>query len=119
MRRLADLRQRLHLPLRFRLTLAFAVATALLLTGAGVYIFLDVKAGLDSSLDASLRHRAAEYARLARRPSDAPLRRALADEAEPAQLLDAHGRVLAASPRGAGPPLLGPKRLQGALTGEA
>ena len=47
-----------------------------------------------------------------------PLRRALAVEGEPAQLLDANGKILAASPRGAGPPLLVGDRLSRALTGE-
>ncbi len=82
MRRLTALRQRIRLPLRVRLTLAFAAATAVLLAAAGTLVFLQVKAGLDGSLDASLRARAAQFARLAEGPSDAPLRRAFAVEGE-------------------------------------
>ena len=118
MRRLTALRRGIRLPLRVRLTLAFAGATAVLLAAAGTLIFLQVKAGLDSSLDASLRARAAQFARLAEGPSDAPLRRAFAVEGEPAQLLDAQGNVLAASPRGRGRPLLQGRRLKRALSGE-
>ncbi len=104
--------------MRVRLTLAFAVASALLLTGGGVYIFIEVRDGLDASLDSSLRSRAAEYSRLARTPGIGPLRRAFAVEGEPAQLLDADGKVLAASPPGSGKPLVAGKALRQALTGE-
>ncbi|MGI8622460.1 MAG: HAMP domain-containing sensor histidine kinase [Solirubrobacteraceae bacterium] len=118
MRRLSTLLRRLPLPLRVRLTLAFAIASALLLGGVGAYIYLEVKDGLDASLDASLQSRADEFFKLAR-SGDGPLRRALAVEGEPAQLLDAKGTVLAASPRGAGPPLLSGKRLRHALARES
>ncbi len=104
--------------MRVRLTLAFAAASAVLLAGAGVYIFIEVKDGLDASLDSSLRARAAEYSRLARPPDGGPLRRALAVEGEPAQLLDARGNVLAASPRASGAPLLEGRHLREALAGE-
>jgi signal transduction histidine kinase len=107
-----------RLNLRVRLTLAFALASALLLGAVGGFIYLRVKNGLDASLDASLRARSAEFSRLARREGVASLRRALAVEGEPAQLLDASGRVLAASPRGRGPALLTGRRLQSALRGE-
>ncbi len=100
-----------------RLTLAFALASALLLSAAGVFIYLQVKSGLDASLDSSLRTRSAEFARLARRTGEGPLTRALQVEGEPAQLLDAAGRILAASPRGHAAPLLAGERLRRALHG--
>jgi two-component system, OmpR family, sensor kinase len=106
-----------RLPLRIRLTLAFAGATAVLLGAVGVFVFFEVKSGLDASLDASLAARAAQYARLAARPDGGALRRALSIEGEPAQLLTADGRVLAASPRGRVASLVGPGRLRRARTG--
>jgi signal transduction histidine kinase len=116
--RLTALGGGLHLPLRVRLTLAFVVATAILLGAVGSYIFLEVKTGLDSSLDASLRARAGEYARLAAQPSLAPLRRALAVEGEPAQLVSPQGAVLVSSPRGRGRPLAAGQRLRQARVHE-
>lgn len=92
-----------RLPLRVRLTLGFAVVAAVLLAGAGTVVFLDVKAGLDGSLDAGLRSRAAY---LVHRPGERALRQALAAD-PPAQLLAADGRVLA----GTRAPLLPPRRL--------
>jgi two-component system, OmpR family, sensor kinase len=81
-------------PLRVRLALAFAVALAVLLAVAGTIAYLDVKGGLDGSLDANLRTRA--HALQGR--SGGSLERALRVQAEPAQLLAADGRVLASSP---------------------
>lgn len=107
-----------HLPIRVRLTAAFALASAVTLTVAGAYVFTQVKHGLDSSLDAQLRASARHYAALAARPDRRPLQRALAVEGEPAQLLDRQGHVLAASPRGAGAPLVQGPELQAALTHE-
>ena len=119
MRGLARRFPRAGLPLRVRLTLAFAGATAILLGAVGSFIFLEVKSGLDASLDASLRGRAREFARLADGQAGlARLRRALTVEGEPAQLLDARGHVLAASPLGAGRPLFTGERLWRALRGE-
>lgn len=119
MRRLSGSRRRIALPLRVRLTLAFAVASAILLAAVGAFIFLEVKSGLDASLDSSLRSRAGVLAKLSRDAADERLHRALAVEGEPAQLLDAQGHVLAASPSGKGPPLATGRRLRQALNGEA
>lgn len=93
-------------PLRLRLTLAFSFAFALVLAGASAYIFLEVKSGLDGSLDSSLRARAGNLALLAAQPDGAALRNALAVEPEPAQVLDGQDRVLIASPGDASRPLL-------------
>jgi signal transduction histidine kinase len=109
---------RFHLTLRGRLTLAFALATAILLGVAGGAIYLDVEKGLDTSLDASLRSTAKGYARLGGRADLRPLRRALAVEGAPAQLLGARDHVLASSPRGAGAPMLTAAQLHRALAGE-
>lgn len=97
--------------------MAFALANAVLLGGVGTCIYLEVKHGLDSSLEDSLRARAADFSKLAQ-SGEVTLRRALAVEVEPVQLLDSDGRVLAYSLSGAGPPLLTPEQLQDALQGE-
>jgi two-component system OmpR family sensor kinase len=51
-------RQGLHPSLRLKLTLAFAAAMAVLLTGLGLFIYARFQTGLDSSLDQGLRSRA-------------------------------------------------------------
>ena len=49
-----------RLPLRIRLTLAFAGAAAVLLAGIGTFVVLRVQSGLDAELDHALRLRAAD-----------------------------------------------------------
>jgi signal transduction histidine kinase len=107
-----------RLPLRVRLTLGFAGAAAVFLAAASLFIFFDVKAGLDGSLDANLDARAAYLAKLVRSGNDAGLRRALAADNEPAQLLDRSGRIVQASPVGR-VALLSPPRLAVARRHEA
>ena len=46
-----------HTSLRLKLTLAFAAAMALLLTGLGLFIYARFQAGLDQSLNQGLRSR--------------------------------------------------------------
>src|SRR4051794_13553791 len=102
------------LSLRIRLTLAFAGASAVLLAAVGVFIFFDVKAGLDASLDGSLRSTARLYLRVAERGGDA-LDRALAVEGQPVQVVDRRARVLHASPKARGRTLLRPAQLRVAV----
>lgn len=49
-----------HPSLRLRLTLAFALAMGVLLTALGVFVYERTRAGLNESLDAGLRARAAD-----------------------------------------------------------
>jgi two-component system, OmpR family, sensor kinase len=51
-----------RLPIRVRLTAAFALALVLVLAAAGLFVYLRLKDGLDESLDAGLRARAAAVA---------------------------------------------------------
>ncbi|MBX5473804.1 MAG: HAMP domain-containing protein [Thermoleophilia bacterium] len=95
-----------RLPIRLRLTLAFAVAMAGVLAGVGLLVYHRVSGELLASLDQTLRSQAAEAARHATRE------RGLVDPDATggttlAQLLDAHGRLLRAQPAGI-PPLLTP-----------
>jgi signal transduction histidine kinase len=102
------------LSLRVRLTLAFAGASTVLLAAVGVFIFFDVKSGLDASLDASLRDTARLYVRVADRGA-AELDRALAVEGKPVQVVDGNGQVLQASPEARASVLLRPAQLRVAV----
>ena len=105
-----------RLPLRLRLTLAFAGAAAVLLAGIGTFVLLRVQSGLDSELDHALRLRAAE---LAETKGGLPGIDAMIDAAgQPAQVLAADGRVLATERVRGGRPLLTPARLAVARRGE-
>jgi signal transduction histidine kinase len=106
----------MRLPLRIRLTLAFAGAAALLLAGIGTFIFLRVGSGLDGELDHSLQLRAAELARRANDPGS--LRAGLDAAGQPAQLLTADGRVTASVRVAGAQPLVGPRELPAARRGE-
>ena len=93
-----------RLSLRLRLTLAFAGAAAVLLAAIGTFVVLRVQAGLDGELDHALRLRAAELAQSTR---DLSRVRAIIDAAgQPAQVLDARGRVLASVRVTGGRPLV-------------
>ena len=52
-----------RLPIRVRLTLAFAAATALVLAAAAVFVYAQLRADLDESVDSALQTRAAAVAR--------------------------------------------------------
>ncbi|MDQ3586862.1 MAG: two-component sensor histidine kinase, partial [Actinomycetota bacterium] len=47
------------MPIRVRLTAAFALATAVVLTGAGLFVYVQLRGDLDESIDDALRARAA------------------------------------------------------------
>jgi len=91
-----------RLPIRLRLTLAFAAALALLLGGAGLLLYQHLGRSLDHTIDQDLRARAADVAALVAQ-ADTGLR-----EAPPnpfsgsgdafAQVLDAHGRIVDETP---------------------
>jgi two-component system, OmpR family, sensor kinase len=63
-----------RLPVKLRLTLAFAGLMAVVLAGTGLFVFLRFRAQLDGNLNRELRSRGAELARLA--DDDAVRRRA-------------------------------------------
>jgi hypothetical protein len=55
-----------QLPVRLRLTLAFAVVMAALLPATGLFLYLRLGSALDRTIDQSLRSRADDVAALAR-----------------------------------------------------
>jgi signal transduction histidine kinase len=91
----------MRLPVRMRLTLAFAVVMALVLGAAGVFVHGRMESNLDQGIATALRSRAADVSALAQQ-SDAGLREArtsaIARRAQIAQILDPRGRVIDATP---------------------
>src|SRR2546428_8490843 len=89
-------------PLRLRLTLAFATAMAAVLAAMGLFVYLRVGGALASSVDQSLRAQVTETASHVQRGRD------LVDPDTAggpilAQLLDAGGRVVRSTPAGLAP----------------
>ena len=92
-----------RVPIRVRLTAAFALAMVLLLVAAALFVYVRLRADLDEAVDAGLASRAAAVAASGRASAGA-----VGDPEEGfAQLLDAEGSVLDATP-GARPPAITP-----------
>jgi two-component system OmpR family sensor kinase len=109
------------LPIRIKLTLAFAGVMTLVLTAVGASLYLRFQDELDASVDSGLRARADDVAALARE-GDPGLGEAggprLTEQGEDfAQLLDVRGGVLDGSPPLRGRPALGPAALARARRG--
>jgi heavy metal sensor kinase len=92
-----------RLPIRLRLTLAFAAAMALVLAGTGAFVYFRMENALDSSVDQGLRSRASDLAALVRQ-SDEGLTEAghspLTERGENiAQIVGPDGSVIDGTPR--------------------
>ena len=103
------------LPIRLKVTLAFATAMAVLLGALGLFVYLRFKSELDGTIDHELRSRATDVATQLER-SQPSLRRAasgiLVQQGEStAQVLTPEGLVFATTPRLGAEPLLTPGRL--------
>jgi two-component system, OmpR family, sensor kinase len=89
-----------RLPIRLRVTLAFAVAMAIVLAATGVFLYVRLGSALDRTIDQSLRARATDVSALVRQGDS------LGAEGQGiTQVIDTRGAVLAATP-GLGRPLL-------------
>ena len=90
------------LPLRVKLTLGYTGAMAFVLAIVCVFLFLHTRAGIDQGIDDALALRAHDVAAVARSGDAAALLRAPALPAgqigDHAQVVDAQGRVVAATP---------------------
>lgn len=109
----------LRLPIRLRLTLAFALVMALVLGATGAFVYLRMQSELNNSVNQGLRTRASDLAALVRQ-SDEALAEAghspLTERGENvAQVLTPSARVLDASPRFRKQPLLSPGELNRSL----
>jgi heavy metal sensor kinase len=99
-----------RLPIRVRVTAVFALATAIVLAGSGLFLYLRLSSHLTTSLDRGLRVRAQDLGALVSRPgaslaSDAGSRLVEAGESY-AELLAADGLVVDATPSLSRAPLL-------------
>jgi signal transduction histidine kinase len=103
-----------RLPIRIRITLAFAAAMAVLLAGLSVFLVLRLQSQLDQTIRQGLETRASDLAPLITTPQ-ALQRTALPDEdVSVVQLLDARGRVIGGTPGSSAAPLLTPAQLASA-----
>ena len=92
-----------RLPIRVRLTIAFAAVMAAVLAAAGVFLYSQFAADLDAQLDAALRAEATDLAALVEQGGAG----ALTASGEPlAQVFGAGGRPVASTRRAALAPLL-------------
>ncbi len=110
-----------RLPVRWRLTLAFALAMALVLVVVGVFLRLSLQSELDESIDTSLGARADELAALVGQGGGSlagPAERRLSEVEEGfAQVLDRRGGVIDASSPLLDAPLLDAGELRRAAAG--
>jgi signal transduction histidine kinase len=110
-----------RLPIRFRVTAAFAVAMAVVLAALGWFLYARLESHLETTLDTSLRVRADDLTALVRQPGgslagDSGGR--LIERGESfAQLVNREGIVVDATRPLGNTPLLGPSRLVAAERG--
>jgi signal transduction histidine kinase len=110
-----------RLPIRWKLTLAFALALTVVLTGVGVFLHFQLRTDVDQDIERDLRMRADQLSGLLLREPIAALPRAAAEQLEPdetiAQILTPTGSVVAATAY-ADVRLLTPEQLRDAAQGE-
>jgi two-component system OmpR family sensor kinase len=110
-----------RLPVRWRLTLAFAAVIAVVLVATGLFVHGRLAASLDDSIDRGLHSRAADVAALAQQ-SESGLSESGTEGSAPripalAQLVDASGHVMDRTPGLPARPLLTPGALARARSG--
>ncbi|MEA2231043.1 MAG: hypothetical protein QOD83_859, partial [Solirubrobacteraceae bacterium] len=110
------------LPVRWRLTLAFAAVIAVVLVATGLFVHGRLASNLDASIDRGLRSRATDIATLAQQ-SDTALSESGREDSAPhvpalAQLVNAAGQVTDRTPGLPAWPLLGRSALAQARTGQ-
>lgn len=108
-----------RLPLRARITIAFAMAMAIVLLASGLYVYTQVADDLNTALDQDLRLRGQDVSVVVAdraAPLTAESGGRLIERGESfAQLLDARGRVVDATPTIGRRPLIGPAEVRAAL----
>jgi len=110
-----------RIPIRWRLTLAFAIAMAAVLAALAVFLYLRLEVALDRSIDQGLRGRAGDLRLVVSRAAPglgAGVKPVLENEAESfAQLLDARGSVVDRTAEAGDVSLLSSAQLARALRG--
>jgi two-component system, OmpR family, sensor kinase len=104
-----------RLPIRLRLTVAFALAMSAVLAATGLFLFLRLGSALDDSIDSGLRTRSAEVSALVSGGGD--LRSVSSSEESFAQVLRPDGGVVESTPHAGTAPLLTPAEAGRAATG--
>ena len=108
-----------RLPVRIRLTLAFAAVMAAVLGATGLFVHQRVESNLDAALGQSLRARVADIAALAQQSdsglTEARLKGAIGTRGQVAQIVDASGSVLDQTPGLSRQPLVGTASLTSAF----
>jgi signal transduction histidine kinase len=104
-----------RLPIRIRLTLAFALVMAVVLAATGAFLYLRLASGLDRTIEQGLRTRAADITALVRQ-SDTGLREGRTGGVDSglAQVVDARGEIVDATPGVARRLVPTPAQLRGA-----
>ncbi len=103
-----------RLPIRFKLTLVFATAMAVVLGAAGFMLYSHLARSIDRTLDQGLRARASDVSALVAQ-ADSGLRESFAATSNGfAQVLDARGRIFDQTPGLGRDPLLTPGQLASA-----
>jgi two-component system, OmpR family, sensor kinase len=110
-----------RLPIRIRITLAFSVVMALVLGGAGAFVYVSVGGQLDDSIDQALRSRAGDLSALIRAsgPSLGDGGTLIEAEESFAQVLAPDGRLLDSTPQLDGQAALSSDELRRAVDGAA
>src|SRR4051812_32737381 len=110
-----------RLPIRLRLTLAFALVMAVVLGATGAFVYLRMQSELDDSVEQGLRSRASDLVALVRQADDALNevgRSPVSERGENvAQILAPSGRLVDGTPGFRSRPLLAPQDLRRALAG--
>jgi two-component system OmpR family sensor kinase len=90
-----------RLPIRWKLTLAFALALTIVLTAVGIFLHFQLSTDVDREIERDLRTRAAQLSGLLMRESISALPTSAAEQLEPdetiAQILTPTGGVVAAT----------------------
>ena len=103
--------------IRLRVTLVFAVVMALVLGGAGLFIYLRLEAQLDESIDVSLRSRVGDVSALVGASTSGLGGSQVLDPEESfAQVLTPDGEVIDSTPNLAGSAVLSPAELERVMT---
>ncbi|MEA2436179.1 MAG: hypothetical protein QOF65_735 [Thermoleophilaceae bacterium] len=108
-----------RLPIRVKLTIAFVLVMAVVLTAIGLFVYLRFDSSLDNSLNQALRTRASDVKALIQQSGPGlpgSGREALAERGERvAQILDSRGQVVDAAPGLSRAPILNPQQIRSAV----
>ena len=110
-----------RIPIRWKVTTAFAIALAIVLAGIGSFLYLQFRAGLDRSIDQGLRTRSGDVTALVQQ-ADSGLKQSgtspLTARGESfAQILAANGRIFDSTPLIKAAPILDRAQVSRALRG--